>query len=145
MKNVKKIVLYSNGSDVYKLNDVSWNPGFNFFIQRNGAVQGGIKKSSQTEIVKICMHGRKEFTNDQFRRLAALVRRLAEVAKLKNGFLVPETDDFDVKRFIKSYMPEFTKEGIGKLDPKKPKPKKAAPKVTGSVKVESESKATEQD
>lgn len=172
-REVNKIIFRCNDSDVMKLNDQSRNKGYHYFIQKNGLVQGGIPltqagdhtEDHNEDSIGICLHGRKELTNDQFRSLAARIRILARKFKLKKAFLISDTDNFDVKRFIKSYLPEFEKEGIGTLEiidsepgPKegskegsdpaagsKEGSKEGSEKVTGSVKVKSESEAAEQD
>jgi len=123
-REVNKIIFRCNDSDVMKLNDQSRNKGYHYFIQKNGSVQGGIpvtKEGDHTEnhnedSIGICLHGRKELANDQFRSLRNLIKTLARKFKLKKAFLIGDTDNFDVKRFIKNYLPEFAKEGIGTFE-----------------------------
>ena len=158
-REVNKIIFCCNDSDVMKLNDQSRNKGYHFFIQKNGSVQGGIPitqagnhtKDHNKNSIGICLHGRKELTNDQFRSLAALISSLAVKFKLKKAFLIGDTDNFDVKRFINGYLPEFAKAGQGTLESTKPAagPKEGSEagskKVTGSVEVKTESETEKQD
>jgi len=179
-RKVNKIILHCSDSDVMKHNDVNiiklWHiargfktVGYHYFIQKNGSAQGGRPVTQEGAHVKghngdsigICLHGRKEFTNDQFRSLAKLIRSLAAKFKLKKGFIFGHNDftdqktcpNFDVQRFIKYYLPEFEKNGKGTFEITKPAAgpkagpkegsKEGSEKVTGSVKVESESEAAE--
>lgn len=155
-REVNKIIFRCNDSDVMKMNDQSRNKGYHYFIQKNGSVQGVIPitqagnhtKDHNKDSIGICLQGMKELTNDQFRSLAALIRTLAAKFKLKKAFLIGDTDNFDVERFTNGYLSEFAKAGQGTLEVPAPKtiaPKTKTSKVTGSVKVETESKAAEQD
>lgn len=158
-REVNKIIFRCNNSDVMKLNDQSRNKGYHYFIQKNGAVQGGIPvtqagdhtEDHNEDSIGICLHGRKELTNDQFRSLAALIRSQATKFKLKKAFLIGDTDNFDVKRFIKNYLPEFAKVGQGTLEITEPAagpkagPEAGSKKVTGSVEVKKESETEKQD
>lgn len=157
-REVNKIIFRCNDSDVMKLNDQSRNKGYHYFIQKNGSVQGGISvtqagdhtKDHNKDSIGICLHGRKELTNDQFRSLAALIRSLAAKFKLKEAFIIGDTDNFDVKRFTKNYLPEFAKAGQGTFEITKPAaanviPAAGSEKVTGSVEVKTESEAAKQD
>lgn len=105
MRKAKFIVLHCSNSDVLVHNDVNiikkWHQakgwrtvGYHYFIQKNGSVQSGRALDEDTIIeadeigahtigvndqaVGICLHGRKEFTHDQWRSLAKLCRKLMQ-------------------------------------------------------------------
>lgn len=147
-----KIILHCSDSDVLAHNDVNiirrWHKargfkdvGYHFFIQYNGTIQKGRPLDEDSEIepfevgahvkghnlnsIGICLHGRNEFTNNQYRAAAALIRTLQKQFDLDKGFIYGHNQfnkaktcpNFNVDRFIKSYLPELSKNGRGSVKP----------------------------
>lgn len=139
-RKIKKIILHFSDSDIMKHNDISiiklWHiargfktVGYHYFIQKNGTAQSGRPVDQagahvtghNKDSIGICLHGRKEFTFDQFRSLAALIYALAKKYKLSKGFIFGHNDftdqkicpNFDVQEFLTRFLPEFAEDGKG--------------------------------
>lgn len=164
MRKIKKIILHCSDSDVVKHDDVNiikrWHiargfktVGYHFFIQGNGTEQRGRPLDEDTFIepdevgahtigynfdsVGICLHGRKVFSYQQFRKLAIRIELLKHQCGLLNIDVVGHCQttsgkkagktcpNFDVDRFKKKYLkkdPEQTKtkkDGQGSGGPSK--------------------------
>jgi len=146
-RTIKKIVLHCSDSDIMKHNDISiikqWHRargfkdvGYHYFIQKNGTVQFGRKPDVEgahvlghnKDSIGICLHGRKEFTFDQFRSLARLIKELAGKYKLSKGFIFGHNDftdqktcpNYDVQEFLNRFLPAFMKDGKGTFKIMKP-------------------------
>lgn len=146
-RKIGKIILHCSDSDVMKHNDISiirqWhlargfkNVGYHYFIQKMGTVQHGRKlhiegahvKGHNKDSIGICLSGRKEFTHDQFRSLARIIKELAGKYKLSEGFIFGHNDftdqktcpNFDVQEFLNRFLPASKEDGKGTYKISKP-------------------------
>jgi N-acetylmuramoyl-L-alanine amidase len=92
MRKINKIIVHCSDSDIAGHDDISvvdgWHRargwqgvGYHYFIQSSGNVQKGREESEQgahvaghnSDSIGICLHGRRNFTPQQFHALKALL------------------------------------------------------------------------
>jgi N-acetylmuramoyl-L-alanine amidase len=133
MRKLNRVIIHCSDSDIkghdnietirkWHVEERGWNDvGYHFFIQSNGNIQDGRPLSKvgahtvghNADSVGICLHGRKNFTQEQFNSLRRLVIALSSDygALSIHGHceFAPKTcPNFDYKAIF----------NIGDLDPK---------------------------
>jgi N-acetyl-anhydromuramyl-L-alanine amidase AmpD len=96
MRQINSIVIHCSDSDIPGHDDISvirewhtkergWSDvGYHFFVKSNGEIQKGRPtykvgahcRGMNANSIGICLHGRDEFSNDQFKALSDLVSSL---------------------------------------------------------------------
>jgi N-acetyl-anhydromuramyl-L-alanine amidase AmpD len=120
MREINSIIIHCSDSDIPAHDDVSvirewhrergWSDvGYHFFIKSNGVQQEGrpLERTGahcygrNSDSIGICLHGRNEFSREQFMALAGLVRSLC------NEFNIPFTQVFGHCEFSDKTCPNF--------------------------------------
>lgn len=136
MRDIRKIIVHCSDSDINSHDDISvirdWHlqrgfrdVGYHYFIKKDGTIQNGRPHSEQgahtlghnSDSIGICLHGRDEFTSQQFATLINKVRELQRNYILKNKdvyghneFSTKTCPNFDVSKIFNRY--------VGNLNPK---------------------------
>ena len=129
MRKINKIIIHCSDSDIEAHDDISvidkWHKergwsgvGYHYFIQSNGNIQvgrdirevGAHTYGYNSDSIGICLHGKNEFTESQFKMLAELIKyykREFDIDEVEGHYHYSDyktCPNFDVNWFKKKYL-----------------------------------------